>query len=445
MNKYETMSYYDALGDGDSLICIDSSDDIDIIETKIEDCIAGCNRTTFHIETFHNEMGVQSYTLMSQDVHDTSSLDLWLDKSKQLEKTSAAEIAKRIAENMPKIAKSPYLRYVADKNVKNNTAHYVIKSFADENYSETMTEKALIKYASEMPENNKILGIFNIGNKVEIHLCNNEDTSDFAEIINKINDESIRLYANVCLKILPAYVFSAFASNNSKERPASDLNEGGLKRHLINTAKILCHMTELRYAHIKFTQNEIDMMIVAALFHDFLKNGWQEEYELDHDEKFEHPRTAAKALRCITGIIPDGSIRFITNCIESHMGDRCTDPNNPNCNPLPVPDTEFKYMIRLADHLATRKDIAFVQEDTAYVFASQKICTVKNFMPLSNSDKNIIASAYDMPVNMELAAELNIERNETDIKVLWAHMMDTKRATEKQLKYVELAKRTVFN
>lgn len=437
MTKSETMAYYDALGDHDQLICVDSFDDAKDIISKINVQVTNSHRETFHIEVFHKEMGVQSYTIMLISKDDEPKFDCWSNMVKSLEQVSSSQIADFVIDNMPKTAKSPYIKYIDSHNADDT---YTIKSFNDPEYSETLRAVEIIGH----PDIHKILGVFENNQKKEYHAVNHQDLTEFEPILEKINDDAARLYAQICLKIIPDYVFETAASNDRDNRSAGDLTKGGLKRHLINTANMLWYLTELEYAQIKCTQHERDMMLIAALFHDCLKNGWQEDYNNDPAERFDHPRLAANALRSIKGIIPDNDIKFITNAIESHMGNRNTNPDDINCTPLPIPDTEYKYLVQLADFLTTRKEINFSDNGTIYVFTTQEVKTIKNFKPITEAELVILKNALDQPVDLSKAENLDIHCGENKIKATWSYMIQTQRATDAQLKYIELANQMLF-
>lgn len=441
MNKYETLSYYEALGDNDKLVCIDSSDSITDIKNAINEKVENSSIGKFLIEIFHEEIGIKNYAMLKQSESEPI-FDLWTNMSKIAEKKTPDEIADIISENMPKTVKSPFTKYI-DSVDGNGT--YTVKSFTDPAFCKTMGFAELMYYSEQLGDE-KILGEFTMGQSIqkEYHAVNHADISVFSEILDKIDNKAMRLYAETCLRIIPDYVFTEPASNDSYTRPVSDLAEQGLLRHLINTANIIDYCTTLDYAKIKFTQHERDMMIIAAMFHDCLKYGWQETYKNDCVELFEHPRLAANALRCIRGIISDNDIKFITNGIESHMGNNNTNPDDINSRPLPTPDTECKYMIHLADFIATRKNIGFVHGDTVYTLASQNIQTIEDFTPISEAEKNILLNVLDMDVDDKIAKELSIIDSHEEIRKIWRHIVQTNRVITCQLKYIELAKRMMF-
>lgn len=436
MNKSDTIAYYDAIGLSPKLICIDSTDSCEKIADEIRSSTSGNpNYNSFKIELFRNDDGFGTYDLFAQN---NNSYDLWYEKDKKIDKQSIDSIASYIAANLPKTIKSPYEKYISSKT---DDGTFIVKSFTDESYESVIDPKTVTNDILT----DHILGQYVYANGlIEWHPINSTDTSDFDQFINMISAEDLRLFAKTCLKIIPDYIFTVPASNDSEKKPASDLADGGLKRHILNALTMLVKMTELNYARIKFTQHEIDMMIVAMLFHDFLKSGWQEDYEKNSNTRFDHPRLAAQAIRCVRDIIPANDLLFISNCIESHNGQFNTDPNNPDAPPLPIPDTECKYTIHLAVYLTSFSNISTNTHDV-YVYKDQKIHTINKFIPLAEDEVKIISNVLALPsIDMEKAKSFNIHHNEDSVRVILANMMESKRATERQLKYLDLATSLLF-
>lgn len=440
MTRYETESYYDALGDSDKLVCVETTENADDIRAKIEQHITDGKPTKFHIEIFHHDENVQSYTILGQD---SSTFDVWFNKmTKVLDNADISGIVEQIVKEMPSTVVSPYTKYI-DRHNPNGS--YLVKSFYDKSFSANMTGHE-ISVHNTAHQNDRILGEFDMSRGKEYHAVNHANHGDMLAVIEHISDEGIRTFAKTCLHIIPDYVFDIPASSNYTERPASDIADGGLQRHLINTANTVRMLMEPIYGIIESAQkqHETDMMIVSALFHDFLKLGWQEDYETYHNELFDHPRLAADALRGVTGIIPDNIVAFIANCVETHMGSRNTNPDDPNATPLPIPDTECKRLVHIADYIATRRSIAFINNNTLHALSNQTVLTVKEFIPVEDDEKITLKNALGESINMNIAKKLGIHRDEPQIKQLWQSMIDTGRATERQRKYIELAKRMLY-
>ena len=102
------------------------------------------------------------------------------------------------------------------------------------------------------------------------------------------------------------------------------------------------------------TSRERDLMRTAALIHDGMKSGTQEDYTKSKYTKFNHPILMADVIRSTSGL--DASERdFIAHCIETHMGQWCLDKKTGV--ELPKPKDEYQKLIHLADYLASRKTL----------------------------------------------------------------------------------------
>ena len=193
--------------------------------------------------------------------------------------------------------------------------------------------------------------------------------------IDSINNPDIRRFADTLLNRVPDYFFKVPASSSGKYHPKSDLGEGGLVRHSICVKRMLDHLIELADVVAEFTDDEKDLLIVAALFHDCMKSGTQEEYEKNNRTKFLHPLYAANFV--ITTSIINGFnyewAKFIADVIISHMGQWNTNKNEDGTLPLPV--TPAQRVLNLADYLASRKDInmTIMEDDEKDDTPSEKV------------------------------------------------------------------------
>ena len=158
------------------------------------------------------------------------------------------------------------------------------------------------------------------------------------------------------LNKVPEYFFTVPASSSGKYHPKNDLGEGGLVRHSISVERMLKHLLEPD-EYFDFTPRQVDLLIVAALFHDCLKSGTQEEYEQGKHTKFLHPLYASNFIMTqsvLMGFDYNDAL-FISSAIISHMGQWNTSKNGPG--KLPTPETPAQKALHLADYLASRKDI----------------------------------------------------------------------------------------
>ena len=174
--------------------------------------------------------------------------------------------------------------------------------------------------------------------------------------IYSITDVDIKRFAFQLLDSVPDYFFSVPASSSGKYHPKNDLGDGGLVRHSISVARMLEHLLEPK-GYFDFTDEQKELLKVAALFHDCLKSGTQEEYEKNRHTKFLHPLYAANHIMttAIKNGFPYEKALFICNVVISHMGQWNTGKNGEGM--LPVPSDEGQRVLHLADYLASRKDI----------------------------------------------------------------------------------------
>lgn len=433
MNKLETIAYYEALQADNRLIVIDSTDDVHTIKERIKEKTELKNIGTIHIEVFHNDENVAAYSLIQVG----NLYDLWIKKVRKVEQKSIDEVADFIIKNLPKPLESPYDKYVA---AQINSTTYLIKSFSDDSYELKLNPNRAT--LSQMQDH--VLGQYVMSDgQLACHPINTADISSLLELTKAIKDEKIRLFAQTCLRAIPNYVFEIPAGISGKKNSASDLAPGGLLRHIKNATKFIIKLTDIDYTKIKFTQHEIDMMIVAVLFADAFKHGWQEDYDSNHVPRADHPKIAADFIRAMNGILSPSELNFIANSIESHMGQWY---DNKRVS-LPLPDTEYKYMVHLAHYITSLKDISFTEDETFYAFNSATIILMDSFTVINDHDletlQNLLNSS--IPIDMSIAEELDIIHSEEEIRDVWHTLLDAKQASDKQTKYITLARRLVHD
>ena len=183
----------------------------------------------------------------------------------------------------------------------------------------------------------------------------------FDEILNSIENEDIKQFAEKCVNELAPYFYVVPASSTGKYHPSYSLGEGGLLRHSIAVVRFLNHMFNVESIANQFTSRERDLLRVAAMMHDSRKSGGQEEYEKSKWTKFNHPLLAAELIRSLDGL-PREEIELVAHAIESHMGIWNTDKRYPNLV-LPKPQDKYQIILHLADYLASRKDIELLFDD----------------------------------------------------------------------------------
>lgn len=174
-------------------------------------------------------------------------------------------------------------------------------------------------------------------------------------IKSNIKTERIRDFALVLSSKAPDYFFVVPGSSSGKYHPASDLGEGGLIRHSINVMKILDYIMCLEQC--VFTAEQKDLLRVAALFHDSLKSGSQEQYDAKPFTKHLHPLYAADFVRLTAKEVEfnESDAEFIASAISTHMGEWTTSKYERGI--LPKPSSSYQKSLHLADYLASRKEI----------------------------------------------------------------------------------------
>jgi len=184
---------------------------------------------------------------------------------------------------------------------------------------------------------------------------NSERKKLLEPILNTFENEDIKEFAIELLNNLPEYIWHVGASSTGKYHPAYSLGEGGLMRHQIAVVRFLNFFLELEQYGAGMTSRERDLMRTAALIHDGMKSGTQDDYNKSKYTKFNHPILMAEVVRSTDGL--NTSERdFIAHCIESHMGQWALDKKT-NVE-LPKPKDEYQKLVHLADYLASRKSLA---------------------------------------------------------------------------------------
>lgn len=183
----------------------------------------------------------------------------------------------------------------------------------------------------------------------------NEKAKIFDSILNTIENEDIRHFAEECIETIPDYFWEVGASSTGKYHPQYALGELGLARHTCALVRFLNHILNVDCFGDKFTSREKDLMRVAGMMHDTRKSGDDVDYAKSKYTKFDHPLLAANEIRSLIGFISPEELEIVATTIESHMGQWNTDKRSSVV--LPLPTNKYQKMVHLADYLASRKDI----------------------------------------------------------------------------------------
>lgn len=306
-------------------------------------------------------------------------------------------------------------------------------------------DKVIGHYSKEQLEQNKIpvVGIFRNeeGIILEAHKVNTkEEASVFDDIIAQIKTADVQAFAKACVRIIPSYIFKVYGSVSGSHHPICNIGDGGLVRHTYFVCTNLLHITSIESTQqlLQLNQRQIDLMVVACMMHDCVKDGWDLEsgkvgYNL-------HPQNAAKAIRGMVGFLDTQSLEFIAHCIESHMGQWSE----------PKPSDKYQWLVHLADYLASREDITLIYKNTVYAENTNKVEVVQRqrdplFKNPAISTKDLANITYAKQIaNDEIiqqhSTKLGITRTSSEVRDIWDSLLKFKSASDKQIKYIELAR-----
>ena len=223
---------------------------------------------------------------------------------------------------------------------------------------------------------------------------------EFEFVFDSFENEDIKKFAEDCVNKAPDYWHHVAASSTGKYHPSYALGEAGLVRHTIAAIRFLNHMFGVESIANQFSSRERDLLRVAALSHDMMKSGTQEEFERNKYTKHEHPILAANMIRSMSGLNKE-ELDFIAHAIESHMGQWNTARNSRVV--LPKPQDKYQIILHLADYLASRKDIEIL-------FSS-------NNDKISNNEKPVDLNAWKLI--LENIAERRLKKQLKLIKGIW--------------------------
>jgi len=175
----------------------------------------------------------------------------------------------------------------------------------------------------------------------------------FEPELSLIKDVLIKEFAINAIKILPDYFFETPASSTGKYHPAYSLGNGGLLRHSKAAVRIAVELARLEWWH--FSDEEVDLALVALMLHD----GWKHGEQYGKYSIAEHPTVATFALENNEDlqqkrVITDDQFQTIVSCIKTHMGQWVTHPRTQEVI-LQKPQTPLQKFVHLSDYIASRK------------------------------------------------------------------------------------------
>lgn len=164
------------------------------------------------------------------------------------------------------------------------------------------------------------------------------------------------------LEMLPDYFFEIPASSGGKYHPSFAQGDGGLIRHTKAAVKIGQTLLENKSVN-NFTSDEKDLIIISLILHDSFKSGFPKEKYT----RVDHPLIVCNFLRDSKDklTLEDEELKYICDCISTHMGEYNTDYKGNEV--LPLPKTKQQRFVHMCDFLASKKFININFEDNDIV------------------------------------------------------------------------------
>lgn len=185
----------------------------------------------------------------------------------------------------------------------------------------------------------------------------NKSVKSFYDMIDTIENEKWREGCQKLARKLPNYFWVVSASSSGKYHPQCDLGTGGLVRHSVMVAVAA---KDLIRSEVFVEDNNInlDMAVIAGLFHDCLKQGM----DCQGHTVFDHPILAADFLaEELKDYIEEPYLSVICGAVRTHMGKWTTQDTAPGII-LEKPSTSFQKLVHTADYVAARKYISGLEE-----------------------------------------------------------------------------------
>ncbi|MBQ7141272.1 MAG: hypothetical protein IJO32_07210 [Bacilli bacterium] len=178
----------------------------------------------------------------------------------------------------------------------------------------------------------------------------------FNNELSYIKNDRIKVSAKKLIELLPDYFFEIPASSTGKYHPSFSLGDGGLVRHTKVAVRIAYELLNNKSVN-NYTNDEKDLIILSLILHDGLKCGIEQEKYT----RIDHPLLVSKYIKDNQNKIElsNNEISYITEAIESHMGEWNKDFNNNEV--LPLPKSKQSRFVHMCDYLASRKflDVKF--------------------------------------------------------------------------------------
>ncbi len=178
-----------------------------------------------------------------------------------------------------------------------------------------------------------------------------DKVSFFEKEYTYISSANYRESLKTMVNLLPDYFFLVPASSTGKYHPEFSLGDSGLVRHTKAAVRIAYELLKNNVIGSQFSSQQKDLMLMALVLHDGLKSGLEKQKYT----QVEHPLLVSNYIKENKDklTLTNEEIRFICECIESHMGEWNKDFNDVEV--LPIPKNKYQKFVHMCDFLASRK------------------------------------------------------------------------------------------
>jgi hypothetical protein len=180
----------------------------------------------------------------------------------------------------------------------------------------------------------------------------------FANELFSITDDNLREFAARLIINAPEYFFTIPASSSGKYHPCFAREEGGLVKH----TRCVVFYAICNSESFDFTQNEKDLLIIAAIAHDINKQGSADFERKTAHTLWKHPELASEYVLQMQTKYPQlisiENAKQIANAILCHMGKWAHHPEFvKNKKQFPMPNNLFENALQSADYIASRTEL----------------------------------------------------------------------------------------
>lgn len=172
----------------------------------------------------------------------------------------------------------------------------------------------------------------------------------FKKELAKVENLTIRKFAEKVISNIPDYFFEIAASSTGKYHPSYALGDGGLVRHTKAAVSIAIDLTNLEHNAKLYNSDERDCIIVSLICHD----GWKHGDMFSPYTIANHPVVAAEHVIELADEEEKQFAKVIADNIRSHMGEWNTNYKSKETI-MPKPQTHSEIFVHECDYLASRK------------------------------------------------------------------------------------------